>query len=64
MPVVGEGHEHAGGENQAIGQEDGRSSLQAERDGAAAEGTSSQPQRHFPPEAGAGRPQQAQVGRV
>lgn len=59
--AVGEGHEHAGGEDQAFGQEGARSSSQAERHREASEGTPSKPQRHLPPQASARGAQQAQV---
>lgn len=59
LAAVGEGHEHAGGEDQTLGQEDARGSSQAERHREASQGTAQQ--RHLPAQASAGGAQQAQV---
>lgn len=61
LAAVGERHEHAGGEDQAVGQEGCRQSAQAERPRKAPEGAPGQPQRHLPPQACTGGPQQTQV---
>lgn len=64
FPVVRERHEHVGGENQAFSQEDSCSSCQAECAREVPERAPTQPQRHLPPQACTGGPQQTQVGHL